>query len=466
MPRRPARRALAGLALPVILLVACASPAAPTPLPSAPPPSPSGQPTPIPSGPAGSPSPVPSTPGSSGDPSPIPSPTPKPSDAPEAPEGGFLTPSPTGFGTTWQSITWQQLDPADPFVRIRQMLRWRGGYVAVAEADVDNATTSHSPVFISEDGIAWRPLPADALGEHELIVRVVESRDGLVALTLTGGPRDCEGPEGIACFQPRLPLLAYTSSDGETWAPHPVTGLDLQPDSDEGFVDPPFVAARDGVVVVGGRAADGYRVVTSVDGRSWLPGSIPSAFSMVALAAFDNGFVAIGPFHRADGDPRAVSYFSTDGRVWTRTSLPVPSGFPAGMVGVDQLVAGPSGLIAMGGTFETPGKSLWWGSADGTTWSLLDDYPPLGTWHGDGEGTGLIPNGTLVSDGDRFIAYGGDGDVRAWTSTDGATWSPLQVVGKTPETSSDPRYPWLVVLPVGLMIVGGDHDAGIGVPSA
>ena len=39
------------------------------------------------------------------------------------------------------------------------------------------------------------------------------------------------------------------------------------------------------------------------------------------------------------------------------------------------------------------------------------------------------------------------------------------MTSETPETSSDPRYPWLVVLPVGLMIVGGDHDAGIGVPS-
>ena len=464
MSRRP-RRTLLSLALPAILLVACASPALPTPRPTAPPPSPSGQPTPIPSGPVTSPTPIPSVPGSSGDPSPVPSPTPQPSDAPKAPEGGFLSPSPTGFGTTWQSITWRQLDPSDPFVRIRSMLRWRGGYVAVAEAEVDTPTSSHSPIFVSADGVAWRPLAANALGEHTVIVRIVESRDGLVAVTLTGGHRDCEGPEGIACFGPTLPLVAYTSRDGATWAPHPVSGLDLEPDSDDGFVDPPFVAARDGVVVVAGRSADGYRVVGSQDGVTWLPGSVPSAFSISAMAAFDNGFVAVGPFHRADGDPRAVSYFSTDGRVWTRTSMPAPIGVPAAMVGVDQLVAGPSGLIALGGISDTPGRSLWWGSADGTTWSLLDDYPPLGTWNGDGEGSGLIPNGTLVSDGDRFVAYGGDGDVQAWTSTDGATWSPLQVVGKTPETSGDPRYPWLVVLPVGLMIVGGDHDAGIGVPS-
>src|SRR3954468_18438650 len=136
MFRRP-RRALLSLAFPAILVVACASPAAPTPHPSAPPPSPSGpvsSPTPIPSGPVSSPSPIPSpsgSPDSSGDPSPIPSPTPKTSDKPEAPKGGFLTPAPTGFGTTWQSISWQQLDPKDPFVRIRQMLRWHGGYVAV-----------------------------------------------------------------------------------------------------------------------------------------------------------------------------------------------------------------------------------------------------------------------------------------------------------------------------------------------
>ena len=76
-----------------------------------------------------------------------------------------------------------------------------------------------------------------------------------------------------------------------------------------------------------------------------------------------------------------------------------------------------------------------------------------------------IGNGTLVSDGERFIAYRVQGGVRAWTSTDGATWSPLQVVGSMPQTSGDPDLPFLVVLPVGLMVVGGDHDAGIGVPS-
>jgi hypothetical protein len=466
MSRRPARQVVAGLALPAILLAACASPAVPTPLPSAPPPSPSGRPSPVPSGPVSSPTPIPSLPGSSGDPSPVPSPTPQPSDAPDVPEGGFLTPSPTGFGTTWQSITWQQLDPSDPFVRIRQMLRWRGGYIAVAEPEVDTQTRSHSPVFISDDGVAWRPVAPDALGAHTVIVRIVESRDGVVAISLTGGFRDCEGQEGIACWSPILPLVAYTSKDGQHWAAHPVHGLDLAPNSDEGYVDPPFVAARDGVVVVAGRTADGERVVVSQDGVAWLPGSIPSAFSMRALAAFDNGFVAVGPFFRADREQRAVSYFSTDGRVWTRASLPVPGGMPETMVGVDQLVAGPSGLIAMGGVFETPGKAVWWGSADGTTWSLLDDYPPLGPWNGEGEGTGLIPNGSLVSDGDRFIAYGVDGGVRAWTSTDGASWSPLRVVGAMPATSGDPNHPWLVVLPVGLMVVGGDHDAGIGVPSA
>ena len=472
MTRRP-RRILLSLALPAILLVACASPALPTPRPTAPPPIPSGQPTPIPSGqptpspsgPVTSPTPIPSVPDSSGDPSPVPSPTPKPSDAPEAPEGGFLTPSPTGFGTTWQSITWRQLDRSDPFVRIRQMLRWQGGYVAVAEPEADSESTSHSPVFVSDDGVAWRPLPADAFGEHAAVVRIVEGRDGLVALTLTGGHQDCEGPEGLACWSPAGPLVSWTSTDGESWAPHPIATLDIQRDTIDGLVSVPFVAARDGVVVVAGHQATGYRVVASQDGVSWPIGSIPSAFSFSAMAAFDNGFVAIGAFRRADGSARAVSYFSVDGNAWTRASMPAPSGLPGDLIGMDELVAGPSGVIATGFTYQTPGKQLWWGSADGSTWTLLDDYPPLGTWHGQEEGDGLYGNGTLVSDGERFIAYRVHGGVRAWTSTDGATWSPLQVVGSMPQTSGDPDLPFLVVLPVGLMVVGGDHDAGIGVPS-
>lgn len=465
MSRRPFS-AFASLALPAILLVACASPAAPTPQPSVRPPSPSGKPTPTPSGPVTSPRPVPSSPAPSGDPSPIPSPspTPKPTKPPEIPAGGFLTPAPTGFRTTWQAISWQQLDPKDPFVRIRQMLRWQGGYVAVAEPDVDTETSSHSPLFISDDGVVWRPLPADTLGQHAAVVRVVESRDGLVAITLTGGHRDCEGPEGLACWSPSGPLKAWTSADGEQWAPGPVA--DIKIGTIDGVISVPFVAARDGVVVVMARDGDGYRVVTSQNGVAWKEGSIASAFTVNDMDAFDNGFVAVGQFRRADGSQRAVAYFSVDGTVWTRASMPVPNGVSADFLAIEDLVAGPSGLIATGHTMETPGAELWWGSVDGSVWSVLDDYPPLGAWHGEGEGDGLYGNGTLVSDGERFIAYRVQGGVEAWTSKDGAAWSPLQVVGSMPSTSADPDLPWLVVLPVGVMVVGGDHDGGIGVPSA
>jgi hypothetical protein len=416
--------------------------------------------------PVRSPSASPDGPATSGDPSPIPSPTPKPSDKPEAPDGGFLTPAPTGFGTTWHSISWQQLDPKDPFVRIRQMLRWHGGYLAVAEPEVDSQTTSHSPVFFSDDGVAWRPLPADTLGEHAVVVRIVEARDGLVAITLTGGHRDCEGPEGVACWSPSGPLTAWTSADGEQWAPGPVGDIEIERDTIDGVASVPFVAARDGVVVVVAKVGDAYRTVASQNGIAWREGSLPSAFSVNDMDAFDNGFVAVGPFRRADGSQRAVAYFTVDGTVWTRASMPVPSGTSAGLVAIEDLVAGPSGVIATGHTMETPGVELWWGSADGSVWSLLDDYPPLGTWHGQGEGDGLYGNGTLVSDGERFIAYRVQGGAKAWTSIDGASWSPVQVLGSMPSQSGDPDLPWLVVLPVGVMVIGGDHDAGIGIPSA
>ena len=95
--------------------------------------------------------------------------------------------------------------------------------------EVDTPTSSHSPVFVSADGVAWRPLAADALGEHAVIVRIVESRDGLVAVTLTGGHRDLRRPRGDRVLGPTLPLVAYTSRDGASWAPHPVAGSTSSP---------------------------------------------------------------------------------------------------------------------------------------------------------------------------------------------------------------------------------------------
>jgi hypothetical protein len=331
---------------------------------------------------------------------------------------------------------------------------------------VDTETTSHSPLFRSDDGVAWRPLPADALGVHAAVVRIVEARDGLVAVTLTGGHRDCEGPEGLACWSPGGPLMAWTSADGEQWAPGTVADIEIERDTIDGVVSVPFVAARDGVVVVVARVGGGFRVVASQTGVTWTPGSLPRAFSVNDMDAFDDGFVDVGPFRRPDGTDRAVAYFSVDGTVWTRTSMPVPNGTRADLVAIEDLVAGPSGLIATGHTLETPGVDLWWASADGSVWSVLDDYPPLGAWHGDGEGDGLYANGTLTSDGERFIAYRVQGGARAWTSRDGTSWSPLRVAGPMPGGSGDPDLPWLVVLPVGVMVVNGDHGAGIGVPSA
>ena len=208
----------------------------------------------------------------------------------------------------------------------------------------------------------------------------------------------------------------------------------------------------------------------SRDGINWesVPDtSFPTKFDFHDVVASGSGFLAAGERGVTVGGNdtiRAVVLSSGDGRTWVRRKLPT-SGlrpYPGGSAG--RIVAGPRGLIVVGSEDGVPGRELWWSKVAGKAWSRLKDYPPLGTWNGDGEGTGLIPDGTLVGDGERLIAYRGGATSKGWTSPDGRSWQGLRISGAGPTNAGDWPLQALILTPMGVLATSDDGTTWFGTP--
>jgi hypothetical protein len=159
---------------------------------------------------------------------------------------------------------------------------------------------------------------------------------------------------------------------------------------------------------------------------------------------------------------RAVTLSSPDGRHWVTRDFPTAGLDPQAGSTANEIVVGPDGLIVTGSDGLTPGAELWWSSVSGSTWSRVSGYPPLGVWIGQGEGSGLMPNGTLLGDGERMLAYRGGDKPVAWTSSDGRSWRTIVTGGSRPTAMGSGT---LVLMPIGVLWIGNDGSTWFGQPA-
>jgi hypothetical protein len=405
-----------------------------------------------------------------------PAPIPSPLESPLASPVGlpaFTTPVPPGAGTAWSGIHWRKLATDDPLAHVRSVVRWRGGFVALG-AVIASGQTSSTPLWVSADGVSWRPLDPGVVGPATVVIGVAETATGIVALTLHGGANQCDGQTTpLDCWALTPPLQAWTSSDATNWTSHPGPGIALPSGCDGCGVDVPTLrSGTPGLLVVnhnGGTEWVGARAAFSRDGIAWetLPAdAFPSGFAFGDVAGFRSGFIAVGDNPGALGNTgggetvRAVALSSPDGRHWVTRDLPTAGLDPQAGSTANRIVVGPAGLIATGSDGLAPGTELWWSSVSGSTWSRLKGYPPLGVWTGQGEGSGMMPNGTLLGDGEQMLAYR-DGDKPvAWTSSDGRSWRTIAIGGSRPTGSGT-----LVLLPIGVLWIGDDGSTWFGQPA-
>ena len=381
--------------------------------------------------------------------------------------GGFITPFPSGAGTVWTGLRWRRLAPDDPLAHVRSVSSWRAGYVAVGDpgATSDSART---PVWTSSDGATWDLLGADALGPTTMVVGMAASADGIVALTQQSAMSPCFGDATYTnCWNLTGPTQAWTSSDGTRWTAHPAPQIEL------GAMTSTVWASR---ILQGGSANHvlsmwlaGSPLRISRDGIAWETVSLeafPSGWDMGDIVATPSGFIAVG-----QSTTRTLSLRSLDGQAWTSHEM------SSTVTGNGRLVSGADGLIAMalqyhgqgdeGETVSTAGTWIWWSTLDGRTWNTLPKYPPLGAQLGPDaqECFDACPNGILVGNGERMIAYRGLGEHEGWTSADGRSWQHLVFEGSHP--TGEPGHSDLssvVVMPFGVMLHNLDGSTWFGTP--
>ena len=366
----------------------------------------------------------------------------------------FVTPAPPPTAAAWTGLRWRLLSPDDPLTLVRSVVRWRGGFVAVGGDTVDQAPTT--PLWTSPDGMHWDPLPfgtAPTLWPGILVRGMAEVPSGVVALSERLSPT-CGGE---LCLGPYAsPVLAWTSTDGRTWSPHPLPMLD--PSSASG-VAPLLADGPAGLVAVAGGPR--AHVATSRDGVRWtvLPdASLPGGFAVAALAGRPTGYVLAGAVATGPSSTlTAATAWSDDGRAWTALAgLPTTGPAGADPIGgdstsiVDGVVAGRDGLIAEG-RWAATGADLWWQSSDGRHWRALAQHQPVGSTAWPAPNGTVYANGVLVGDRERMLALSYRSDAQAWISSDGRSWTQLGVTGDLPNEQAR----LAIMFPSGVLFTDG-----------
>jgi hypothetical protein len=176
------------------------------------------------------------------------------------------------------------------------------------------------------------------------------------------------------------------------------------------------------------------------------------------------GLVAVGA-DASGGDEDAAVWVSADGFTWTRVQDMPALGGPGDQTMLSVTAGGP-GLVAVGlDSADEDLNGAVWVSTDGYTWVRSDEDAVLG-------GPGLQYVRSVASTGEGLIAVGqddmlvpGDLDGAVWLSEDGVTWSRLLeliVFGGPGLQGLSAVLAWPSgLVAVGLDGSGGDFDAAV-----
>jgi hypothetical protein len=215
--------------------------------------------------------------------------------------------------------------------------------------------------------------------------------------------------------------VAWTSLDGLAWQRHSVPALG---DGDVAERMTTIVSTPHGYLAGGSAGPELFerhaRFWTSVDGSDWQPApDDPAAFDNAevrAIAPFGDGLVAVGVVGKVQQPTGAVAWTSADGHSWTRVDDP---SFVGG-VAVAITTAPFGGLVAVGSDLDRR-EAVAWTSPDGHHWTRAPGEPSR-QWPG-----GYAWMTDIVSIGDAVIAIGEDqglqrGTATSWVSRDGMRW--------------------------------------------
>jgi hypothetical protein len=346
--------------------------------------------------------------------------------------------------------------PAQDGLRIRDIVPWAGGYVAVGDTWVADPSAMQGAFLASTNGLDWTVVQTvDLRREGETMRHLVVVGGRLLAIA-EGGSVFC--PAEMTCPTPDFTPELWTSTDGAHW-----TAVDSPTWraawSNAGAMR--WVVAGDAGIIAIGNEGQGVReagqpmpppilvAFHSDDGMTWeqadLTQGIDHAVFMDA-AAFSGGFVIVG----RDGVPdpatevvdpenplplglgRPAAWVSADGIHWTVAAV---DGIEIEGGELSAVKAGADGLFAIGAGSPDAGDATpsGWSSVDGRAWHVVGrlgaELPAIDQ--------AALPGSTvLTSDGRQIVVLDreapGSDTMAAWVSTDGATWARLSLSGSTP----------------------------------
>lgn len=394
--------------------------------------------------------------------------SPAPADLAGPPALGRLQPDPVPWaGMTWEAVETRGFDlqPGDHVVGV---IRVDGGLLAYGQGTLDrpnpDGLVSTLTVWLSADGITWRPVP---------ILAGVRAGSVSESRNVAAGPRGvviagntCCGEEGAA---------VWWSPDGVGWQRAAFPRLA------EAYLTG-VAAGPDGFVAIGGVRGRGA-IWTSVDGIGWTAVDQDEAGlvrgELAHAVALGDGYLVAGMDDRAGRDSQAAVWASTGLAAWRRLAAADPALNGRDEASITRIVPFAGGLFANGGsgtqedrvqcegllngglltagpaTALTCGwlREMTWRSDDGSRWERIDPWGRDGTYppepvppHGRAPinwdrivpaGPGLVGVLAELADGQP----GQEGDLLGvWTSVDARSW---QRIGDGPPAADTP--------PVGLV---------------